>query len=195
MDNETYLVAFVNSFTPTADFKTAGGQVAHAIYLALQQRPEISVDRVANGGSIGKGTALISSDFDMFIFLNGVQPPFPGSIQESFMKAIQQARLPGAKINFRGKGSVAVKASAEFANFSLEFDLVPASTQAALDKVKYGQMTEQQISSSLTEPTIAFFKKGTNLFVLKLKISWSLIEYLFSIFISSWPNQKNHSSR
>ncbi|OXA40214.1 uncharacterized protein LOC118439361 [Folsomia candida] len=168
------LRALIQGQIPKPEYVAAGRAAAQAILLSLQQRKELSVAEFRFAGSIAKGTSLNGSDFDLVVFLNDEKPPFSPAVIDAFHKAVQQARVPGGVIHFRGKNNMLVKASAHIGSFDLELDVNIAPvlvsgvnsgqtqvTRVAVGMQERGIVSVREISPVFTEATIQFFRDVT----------------------------------
>lgn len=165
------LRGIIDSNRPTREYLEAGRAAAQAFFLSLQQRKELSVAEFRFAGSIAKGTSLNTSDFDLVVFLNNEKPPFSSAVIDVFHKGVQQARVDGGVIHFRGKNNMLVKASAHFRNLELDLDIniapvlvrgvnsgQPQVSRAAVRMQETGSVSVREISPVFTEATIQFFR-------------------------------------
>ncbi|XP_035716453.1 uncharacterized protein LOC118439326 [Folsomia candida] len=169
------LCALIDAQKAKPEHFEAGRAAAQAISLSLQRREDLSVAEVRFSGSIARGSSLNSSDFDLVVFLNNVEPPFSSRIVDTIQKAVRQARVPGGMIYYRGKNNKLVKASAQIGEFDLKFDISIASaivsrvddgqtevTRAALEMEEGGEASLREISPVFAEATMLFFRDVTS---------------------------------
>jgi tRNA nucleotidyltransferase (CCA-adding enzyme) len=119
------LKAMAKELEPSDAFLRRGSWATDKIYLALcAPSSEFSVDRMIVAGSIGKKTALDdSTDFDLVVFLNHVEPKFSRELLEKMEKSIRH--LPGYRKVKITQFSVQFQMKIEGHLF--DFDLLPAS--------------------------------------------------------------------
>ncbi|XP_021953654.1 2'-5'-oligoadenylate synthase 1A [Folsomia candida] len=138
------------------------------------------------GGSMGKGTAIGDTDFDVVVFLNDHEPPFRQRIFDKMLAALKTVR----GYSFIKKTRYSIRFKIRINRLTLDFDLLPA--QNLLDHAKHSSdMARQQavevrhrmgnfarpsvFSTSLAEQTILFMKKKPDdvVKVIKLARHWN----------------------
>lgn len=113
---EEDLVDFINEeLQPSPDFNETGREVMNELYSILQDMDakESTVDRIKMAGSVGKGTNIRDTDFDVVVFFNNYEPELEEGRKELLDFILKAAKtIPGFE-----KGKEEVK------QFSVHFEV------------------------------------------------------------------------
>lgn len=112
-----------NELTPSPQFKATGEEATHLIVERLKQCGGFKIARSMIAGSMGKGTAVKDSDFDVIVVMNIDPPPYPNSLFERMNDCLE---------SLRGYTFIRITAHClqfrfSYKGYKLEFDLLPAS--------------------------------------------------------------------
>lgn len=107
---------------PSEDFLRCGRFAVDKIYKALAES-EFSINRIKIAGSMGKGTAIEDTDFDVVVFMNNIQPPFTRALMQNMEDAIMY--LPGYRR--KSLNSHCLSFVLEIEGHKLDFDLLAAA--------------------------------------------------------------------